>query len=48
MHGKIYFNDLESFTEWLGEFCGKCTAVFEARPNPRVSGAWIVEFSGGH
>ncbi len=48
MHGKIYFHDTESFCEWLGLFTGKSTAVFEARPNPRVSGGWIVEFEGGH
>ncbi len=48
MHGKIYFPDLESFVEWQVLFTGKTTATWEARPNPSVSGAWIVEFSGGH
>lgn len=48
MHGTINFPDLESFVEWLAAFSGKCTSVFNAYPDPKRSGAWVVEFSGGH
>ena len=49
MHGKIYFNDLESFVEFLKAFSGKTTATFEARQTKQnESGEWVIEFQGGY
>ena len=45
MHGKIKFGTLEDLCEFLKEFTGKSTALFEVE---EVKGMWVLTFTGGY